>query len=235
MYAMRRTRHTAIVAVCIMIATAAASSAAPSRPAPKPAAPDYVILDPNGPDAVTTAEGVFMPMGPIDKDTLIVVENPDGSLPGGMSMSDVAALARARAAGDVAAMTSLAFDADPTAVAAAGNVTAAAAYSYAAAPNIWTAPYRGTNIIGTNSSVRVYYSFSVTPATNQQAAGQGTGYYVGYNGSQFGTWMKWYGLGIASDGSNGGGSVPWGNVAATAQFRAMSTVLHGAFGYFTAS
>lgn len=48
-----------------------------------------------------------------------------------------------------------------------------------------------------------------------------------------GVWAKWYGLGIVSEGSNCGGTAPWGSVVATAKFKAMSTVAHLAIGYFT--
>lgn len=237
MNVLRRASRIGLAATCVIALTAAMSTAADAKPAPKPEPADYVIVDPHGKNAVETAEGTFMPItGTIDASTLIVVVNPDGTLPGGLTTAEVATLAEARAAGDVATIESLGFSADGQALAApTGGVTAlATAYQYAAAPYVWSAAYRGSSLWSGSSTFKAYYSFSVTPGTNQQATGQGLGYYVGYNGSQLGTWAKWYGVGIATDGSNGGAYVPWGNVLATAQFKAMSTVPHGAIGYFTA-
>lgn len=76
------------------------------------------------------------------------------------------------------------------------------------------------------------YNFNVTFGSNQSAGGQGLGYYQGYNGSEFGVWSKWYGLGIATSGSNGGATVPWGEVLAVAKFKARSNTIHAATGYF---
>ncbi len=59
--------------------------------------------------------------------------------------------------------------------------------------------------------------------------GQGIGYYQGYYGSTFGVWSQWYDLGN-SDG--GGAFVPWGQVIANEQFKAMCAQTFFCWGNF---
>ena len=56
----------------------------------------YIIVYPG--DAIASSDAVFLETGPISRDTLVVVAEPDGSLPGGMTEADVAELVAQRRA-----------------------------------------------------------------------------------------------------------------------------------------
>ncbi|SDB84847.1 hypothetical protein SAMN05216410_0424 [Sanguibacter gelidistatuariae] len=71
--------------------------------------PGYVIVGPHGSDAAATTHGDFYPTGDIDPDTLIVVRNDDGSLPGGISIAQLEQLLEAQAKGDYAAIEKAGF------------------------------------------------------------------------------------------------------------------------------
>ncbi|WP_394942298.1 hypothetical protein [Psychromicrobium sp. YIM B11713] len=77
-----------------------------------------------------------------------------------------------------------------------------------------------------------YYSWSVDSESNGTICGQGTGWYSGYNGSQFGKWEVFYPLGC---GTSGYKRVPWDNVLAYPKFQAKSTsvALTGVPGLFS--
>ena len=200
----------------------------------------YVIVDTKVARSVEAREGTFYPTGNIDKDTLVVIRDADGSLPGGISIAELEELLEAEAKGDYAAIEERGFvvadgdttaaNEEPAAPLAAGGVVPLAGSTYAALPYTWTSAYSGVNIWATNSNVRAGYSFDVTYGTNQVATAQGKGYYVGYNGSEMGTWVKWYGLGVATSGSPAGATVPWGYILATTQFKAYSSSVHMATG-----
>jgi len=64
----------------------------------------------------------------------------------------------------------------------------------------------------------------VTDGTNQQALGQGRGWWRGYNGSEFGVWAKWS-IGLATSMNPQQYRVPWGQVMATTSFKAYSTMI----------
>lgn len=103
--------------------------------------------------------------------------------------------------------------------------------TYLAVLNTWTSVYTATNciVIGTSTGT-VNYWFGIAPGTTASSLGQGLGYYQGYNGSTFGIWAKWYDLGMASDGSSGGATLPWVNVAANPKFMAMGLTIAPAMG-----
>lgn len=73
--------------------------------------------------------------------------------------------------------------------------------------------------MGFNDETRTNYTFDVF-SDGETNFGQGLGYYRGYNGSTIGIQQAWYGLGYAAKTHHGGASVPWGDVAASTQFRA---------------
>jgi hypothetical protein len=75
------------------------------------------------------------------------------------------------------------------------------------------------SIIGTDWSARAQYNFDTANGFSQTAVGLGKGHYQGYNGSTFGVWTTYYGVGSADDGG-GGASVPWGEVADNEGFKA---------------
>ncbi|QQD74827.1 hypothetical protein I8920_07900 [Curtobacterium sp. YC1] len=184
----------------------------------------YVIVDPDA--AQVTAEGVFFPTGKISANTVVVISKPDGSLPNGLSDAKLTSLYGERRALPESAQRE---SAAPARVSAA----AASNYSYvASSASSWSRAFAGPNIIGADAGVKVKYRFTVASSTAQTNAGQGLGYYRGYSGSEFGTWSKWYNLGVADSRTPGSTSVPWGNVAAQAKFRAKcatSTLCGGSF------
>lgn len=181
----------------------------------------YVIVDPRDRGTVVTESGTFYPTGIIDESTIVVVLNEDGGLPEGITQSMIDDRATGRVDGHSQSQPSPS-DADSQAM--------SASYGYMALPYAWSSAYSGSNVIGWDASARWTYWFTVTEGSNQQACGQGLGYYRGYYGSTFGIWAKWYGVGCASSNSAGGGSVPWGNVIGVSKFKAMSTVPHVASG-----
>jgi len=234
-----------LLAVAGLSATSA--EAAPAQPSIVVAGPAVVTATPQAltAGATTLAAGAgaaakFYPTGPVAEDALVIIPNDDGTLPFGLTQAQVKKLAALEPAQRDVALAKL-IGTQPSATVTATSMSAAApvatatslgGHTYSAAA-VWSAPWTGDNIWGYDSTARVTYSFNVTAGTNQQAAGQGLGYYRGYNGSTLGTWSAWYGLGIASDGAASGGSVPWGSVLAPAQFKAKSTIaLHLAFGSF---
>ncbi len=79
-YRRRTIGAVAAVAVAMMASTASAGAAEEVVAEPEQ---DYVIVDPR--NAVSTSEGTFYPTGPLDDDTVVVVANDDGTLPGGLS------------------------------------------------------------------------------------------------------------------------------------------------------
>lgn len=220
----------------------AATSTAPST-ASAAAADDagYVVVDPS--DAEVTSEGTFYPTGPIDENTVVVIPNADGSLPGGLTQAKLNALyshantpagvAAAEKAGFVVAGDSTKASTSATTKTAAAPAAALASHAYSASSATeWSRNFAGPNIIGASETAKVYYKFGVSAGTSQTNAGQGLGYYRGYNGSTFGTWSKFYNVGSADKNTQGGANVSWGNVAAQAQFRAKcatSTICGGTF------
>ncbi len=219
---MRIKRKAPALAASLMslIFVALSASSANSASAKMVEGEGYVIVYPQ--DALQSAQGTFFPTGDIDEDTVVVIAESDGSLPGGITERQLAEMIAARSAataerlglGVTGAWSREASNGGPT-------VTPSGAHSYTAGYT-WTGPFSGSNIWGWDDTAKVGYTFNVTEGSNQKAGGQGLGHYRGYNGSEFGVWQNWYGLGVASSNSNGGATVPWGSVLATAKFKAIS-------------
>ena len=157
----------------------------------------------------------FFETGVVSDSTLIIIPEADGSLPGGMTAQEIQQHALSARSGQPSTVTQR-----------------SSWRTYSAAPYAWSFEYSGTNIFGSSWETRVSYGFTVTEGTNQMACGQGLTYYRGYNGSSFGVWSKWVGLGCAVSNSPSWGGGSWGNVAATAKFKAQSVVPHVAVGQF---
>ncbi|QIS44400.1 hypothetical protein [Clavibacter capsici] len=192
---------------------AAGASAAPDM-ASAHSAPGYLIVDPS--QAVSTAEGLFYPTGPIDDSTLVVIPNPDGSLPGGLTREKLDAMTSRTAAdsdaGDSSARAATEQDGE--------DITPDSGHTYFAYSSIdWSTPTEGDYVVGFSDETRTDYTFDVF-SDGEMNFGQGLGYYRGYNGSTIGIQLAWYGLGYADKTHHGGASVPWGDVAASTQFRA---------------
>lgn len=197
------------------------------------AKPRVIIVDPEGSGVVRRGDATFYPTGPIGQDDVVVILDDKGKIPGGAS---IAALREWIASGREGPAPSTSGEVVETRNRMVIPLAGCGGVSYAAAPYVWSREYSYcSSIAGATASTRVSYVFSVTDGSNQEASGLGQGWYQGYNGSQFGVWSAWYGLGIADGASNTGALVPWGNVWAVPKFKAMSTMLAGAFGYFYAS
>ncbi|WZH36478.1 MAG: hypothetical protein PIR02_17255 [Microbacterium enclense] len=182
----------------------------------------YVLLDRSEGERV--GDAVFYPTGPVSDETVVVVKDADGSLPNGLTEETLAREVAAIRAG----VGSASVPADDR---GAASPLAADSYAWGATSAGYSDPFRGGSAIGWDDSATVSYSFFTNPGYNQRASGEGLGFYRGYNGSEFGTWQKYYYVGTG--GSTGaGGSVPWGNTAATKYFRAICTQTVACGGYF---
>ena len=197
----------------------------------------YVIIDTRTAESQVSERGTFYPTGEIEPDTLVIIREDDGSLPGGLDIAGVERMIEAEAAGDLMAIESEGFsvttDAELAPISLDETVTPFGTGTFAAAPYSWSPEYSGTPIWANNENVRASYTFNVQFGTNQVATGRGLGYYVGYNGSEMGTWAEWYGLGVSTDGQAAGAIVPWGYIVATPKFKAYSSSIHAATGVWT--
>lgn len=223
----RQIRRAAVViaAVLTLAWVQAPAMASPSAAPPKPqvqTGKGYVKVKESS--GVRVGSGTFYALPEGSKNDLIIVTDDAGNIPGGVTAEQLVAIAQSGS--QAAAPVASSGKAIGTQAVALANF-----YNYSALPYTWTPAYSGTYVMGA-SGARWIYWFSVTSGSNQSAAGQGQGWYRGYNGGSFGVWSYWYGLGVATDGSNGGGNVPWDGVAAYAKFKAYSNVNHLAAGYW---
>jgi hypothetical protein len=221
--------------------TMTAVRAIPASSKVNPTAADgYVIVHPS--DSVTTKDGsTFYPTGPISSDTLVVIAEPDGSLPGGLTEDQYKQVAAQRKSLGSVSDDGLGFN-----VSSLGIAETPAAqqpetvqddnmpYAYEGHSTVnWSQAFIGGSHIGLNWSELLYYRFNVNAFTNQSNAGLGLGFYQGYNGSDFGVWSSWYNLGISDSHTTGGAGVPWGNVSANGEFKTkcgLSTICGGHWG-----
>lgn len=201
-----------------------------------PLDPGYVIVGAHEGQAV--GDAVFYPTGPISDDTVVVIAEPDGSLPGGLTESTLQALAAEARDGKATqfGLDSLgegAFSVPDTAARDFVAMASATPRAYLTNGTSWSGIFSGGSIIGTTANTTVSYVFTAPLNTAQINAGQGRGYYRGYNGSQMGTWAQWYNLGTATARRTGGAAVPWGQVISTTAFRAAcatASVCNGKWG-----
>jgi hypothetical protein len=224
------------------------SNASPAHSAAQPSSPPgYVIADTahavNVDGGAAAGGATFYPTGPVNDSTLVIIPNPDGSLPNRLTQAKLTALAT-QAKSDPTAAQSLGFT-----VASAGSQTTASPvaenkevvspdsasynHAYSATSGSWSGQYNGGSVIGVSDTATVTYSWDTPPGFAQTNAGRGLGYYRGYNGGDFGVWSNWYNLGTASDGDDGEASVPWGSVAANSAFMATCTSSEICWGYWS--
>lgn len=207
----------AVVSLTVLLAATLSAAPAVAQGDDAPVnRPGVVIVGPA--DAIQVGSATFYPTGPIDEDTLVVVADDDGNLPGGITEAQLARIVAARAAGDDVALARALESAE------AGVAPRAVGIQWAAPLGmVWGLTAKGTTALtGTTSSVRVRFTFGVNQASAQVALGRAIGYYMGYNGGEYGKWSAWYGVGTASAGSDGTGTVPWGNTMAVSQFQGKS-------------
>ncbi|NOJ60993.1 hypothetical protein [Arthrobacter sp. 260] len=198
----------------------------------------YVLVNPESPETEHFPDGrTFMPTGKISPETVVVVTDSDGSLPGAMTQKQLTTMVAeqramktsGQAAPDEARMLSPRPNSveqvqDEPAYAVMSQRTYSAGYSWV--------QFSGSSQIGMNADTRLYYWHSVASSTAQWAEGQGLGYYRGYNGSTMGTWSAFYAMGTARSRVDSGASIPWGNVAAVTKFRVRSLNSPIAGGYW---
>ena len=184
----------------------------------------YIVVGPS--DAQVAGDATFYPTGPISDDTLVVIKDSDGNLPGGLTTSDLQTLVQQKRAG------TLTTSADETTAPSSVVTPLTTYYSWSATSFQWSGSYAGGSLIGWDDSATATYYFRTKDATSETAAGDGIGYYRGYNGSTFGTWSSWYALGNAGTSGHTKAGIPWGNVAAVKKFEALCTTSTACFGDF---
>jgi hypothetical protein len=192
----------------LLIASGGTAQALGSNPTPTTTpGQQVVVIDPHGPGVTTTANGTFYPTGHLPANTLTVVPDDNGNFPGGLTAAQIRQTVKESG---VAGLKAAVDSRTTLATASAATVTPMSVNGtgYSAIPSVWSAPHSGPTVWGTVDTKRTTYIFDVTAETNQNACGQGTGYYQGYNGSQFGLWSAWYGLGCATSNSDGSNTVP---------------------------
>ncbi len=196
----------------------------------------YVIVNPGSAEQV--GDSTFYPTGPISDDTLVVIPDAQGNLPGGLTKATLkSAVAQLHSQGTVT--SSLGVDVAGAATSAAPSATTPSAqpdavaagtyYSWSATSAGYSRSYVGGTIIGADWSATARYNFDAADGFTGFAVGLGKGHYRGYNGSTFGTWTTYYGVGN-SDGP--GAFVPWGEVLDNEGFEAQcaqSTICWGSF------
>ncbi|OJU41224.1 MAG: hypothetical protein BGN97_15895 [Microbacterium sp. 69-10] len=187
----------------------------PVRVAKAADAAGYIIVP--AADAFPYEGGTMYPTGPISADTLVVIQNPDGSLPDGLSVPAIeAAVAAKRQGGDPAAAAAAVAAAKPQGVSPA--LTAAVGW-YPGANGGWSRAFTVGSLIGWDKTARAGYSYSTYIYTD--ASGNGLGYeYKCVSSTYCGQVSAYYWVGFADyrTGYISGGSVPWGNVAANRMF-----------------
>lgn len=207
-----RTRSVGLLAPAILAITAFTVGAAPAPTSDSPeeteiprTSPDTKVFIVDSRTAVELQDAVFYPTGDLDRDTLIVM--PELYRAAGLTYADVA---RVATYGEMEGAL------------AAGNSRMSCGGSTTGVYGSWSAPVESNCHVAGHNGYTEYYSWAVPFGTNQDGCGQGKGYYQGYNGSTFGVWMTYYGLGC---GTSGGATVPWGNVWAYPAVKAQSTIV----------
>lgn len=192
----------------------------------------YVIVDP-GKKVVAANGATFYPTGALDSETLIVIPNDDGTLPGGLKESELKTLvAEARSRSHVMAnvarvtLTSVTPEMSP-----ASMSSAMASFTYAASSTGWSTQYYGSSKIGASSTTKMRYWFNANSG-GAQNSGSGWGHYTGYNGGVFGLWSVYYNLGTTPAGGEKMFDVPWGNVMDITRFRARCATTTVCGGYW---
>lgn len=193
---------------------------------------EYVIIDPR--NGIETEDGTFYPTEEVGPDATMVFLDEEGNLPGGLTIeglenllsSDPSSTHRARANGQVEGEGIVALTPE---LVAELNGTPPPITTYAVGPLNYSAnaaswsTYSGASIWGYDDTARVTYQFTTQSGSAQVVAGQGEGWYTGYNGSQFGVWKQWYAIGVSAGGSKVSKSIAWGNRVGIAKFRAKSS------------
>ncbi|MDQ0425535.1 hypothetical protein [Cellulomonas iranensis] len=205
-----------VAAAAILAGTSTVASGAPLAPTDRDR---DVVIAANG---IRQGDGrVFYPTGEIDPDTLVIIPDEDGVLPGGLSVAKGRQILEAEGGDGLAAAIAEA-DAERVSPMAASNT-----FITGFRPE-WSEFRHFSGLIGTNDSVVANYRFAPQVGTQQWVCAKGLGYYKGYNGSEFGVWSNWYDLGC----KKAGGvlwkitAVPWGNVAAVPTARFQSQHYH---------
>lgn len=235
----------AIVALAVVGTTASAASAAP------PSIADKLVDRSISRQVVFAGQGVeqengdvFYETGPVSADTLIVVPDDNGLMPGGLTRQEAV---KTYAEGGVAGLRR-AMDSTREAEGSASSAPLGSSLDASASVNAisqtfitglcctWQQFTHPTALWGWDDTATVNYRYAVQAGTRQSACAEGRHYYRGYNGSDFGVWSTWSSLGCKSAGIGWKtASFWWGSIIAypQAKFRSNSYtfISNGEWGY----
>jgi hypothetical protein len=174
---------------------------------------DYVIAYPS----ITTRDGMatFYPTGPIDPETVVVIAEADGTLPGGMTESQVA---------DKIALMKQATPASEPMVMEVPSARASTGWIGGGGCQWGPVAHQNGPSIAGDGNTRVTYTW--WQDTGRGSNGRAQGFYRGYYGSDMGIWEKWYDMGSTTPQASAlvRGRVPWQGVWAVPKFQGQSTV-----------
>ena len=177
----------------------------------------YIVVPAS--DSFPYEGGTMYPTGPISEDTLVVIQNPDGSLPGGLTKSSLEAHVAAVRSGQVVASKT------------EGQATPMTSMIWnPSAGGGWGSAVNVGSLIGWDAGARAGYSYSTY--ANTAASGNGLGYEYKCTSSTYcGQVSAYYFVGFADQSNNywSQGSAPWGHVAANRMFmgRCTQTIVCG--------
>lgn len=173
----------------------------------------YVVAE----DGIPVGDSTFMPLPEVARGALIIT--PEVAKDLGLKSGKVSKAEESRVV-DAASKAKSKTSAEPSA-----ELQAVASSAWT---NFWApigggwSPVIQRNGVHNHTSEK-YYSWYVASTANGTVCTQGTGYYTGYNGSTFGLWKSWYGLGC---GTSGNVRVPWDNVMAYPEFQARAMQIY---------
>ncbi len=208
----KRLRLVALSVVSVLALASSGMASAAAAPQDAKSAPAYIIAHPSvtvPSTASSTGVETFYPTGDVGPDTVIVLAETDGTLPGGLSEAEIA---NKIATGDTQ------FTGQTAAAPMKASSSTAWISGKCALGNTYTQTSPG---ISRDIGGAVTYTWWVTAGS---ATASMKGFYRGYFGSEMGVWQSWYGTGLASasDAALSTKVVPWDNVLALAEMRAQS-------------
>lgn len=186
----------------------------------------YVVVYPVSDTPPEGEEADLLPTGEIDDDTLVIVANADGTLPLGLEPEELVEAHAVvnerfpRGASDELVLNLLeseGFDIES----ASGEVGVQNSTCKSFIPGLskWGPASTSSVAVFGRPGTQVNYRFWPTFAVGQSLiVGQG----IGFDQNTAGQVRRWYNLGSAYTGATQSRNVPWGNNAATPQFRAQS-------------
>jgi len=194
----------------------------------------YVVIYPASDTPPPGEEADRIPTGQVDDDEVVIVANADGSLPLGLEPAELIEAQKVvkENGGDLLGdeetfelLEDHGIEAEEPANDVVTNQTDDAVSSQALTCNGFVAGFNRWGTVTTGSGVfgspgyRQYYQFSPDFAWTQQLV---TGQGIGFEQNTGNMTRTWYGLGSSYTGYTKTANVPWGNVLANPQFRALT-------------